>query len=140
MNTLTLQDVADLAKVRRPVVSMWRKRPIVRGVSRSDPRGRPDMRSPPRRTPNSSQTHRFASLRTAQRPIHVSESAPLTQSKPLTADHRRAQVRAIVDWAGRSTTRCRHWKALVAHGQAQRFHGIVSGKSKKPRPTDEIST
>lgn len=30
---LTLQDVADLAKVRRPVVSMWRKRPIVRGVS-----------------------------------------------------------------------------------------------------------
>ena len=33
MNTLTLQDVADLAKVRRPVVSMWRKRPIVRGVS-----------------------------------------------------------------------------------------------------------
>ncbi|UQX13211.1 hypothetical protein M5I08_18660 [Candidatus Mycobacterium methanotrophicum] len=29
----TLQDVADLAKVRRPVVSMWRKRPIVRGVS-----------------------------------------------------------------------------------------------------------
>jgi hypothetical protein len=33
VNTLTLQDVADLAKVRRPVVSMWRKRPIVRGVS-----------------------------------------------------------------------------------------------------------
>ncbi|MGX9672051.1 hypothetical protein [Mycobacterium sp. HM-7] len=33
MNTLTLQDVADLAKVRRPVVSMWRKRPMVRGVS-----------------------------------------------------------------------------------------------------------
>ncbi|UGT89738.1 hypothetical protein [Mycobacterium ostraviense] len=33
MNTLTLQDVADLAKLRRPVVSMWRKRPIVRGVS-----------------------------------------------------------------------------------------------------------
>nr|WP_318546780.1 hypothetical protein [Mycobacterium lepraemurium] len=33
MSTLTLQDVADLAKVRRPVVSMWRKRPIVRGVS-----------------------------------------------------------------------------------------------------------
>ncbi|KZS68141.1 hypothetical protein A4G26_26855 [Mycobacterium kansasii] len=30
---MTLQDVADLAKVRRPVVSMWRKRPIVRGVS-----------------------------------------------------------------------------------------------------------
>jgi hypothetical protein len=33
MSTLTLQDVADLAKVRRPVVSMWRKRPMVRGVS-----------------------------------------------------------------------------------------------------------
>jgi hypothetical protein len=33
VNTLTLQDVADLAKVRRPVVSMWRKRPVVRGVS-----------------------------------------------------------------------------------------------------------
>lgn len=33
MNTLTLQDVADLAKVQRPVVSMWRKRPMVRGVS-----------------------------------------------------------------------------------------------------------
>ena len=33
MNTLTMQDVADLAKVRRPVVSMWRKRPTVRGVS-----------------------------------------------------------------------------------------------------------
>jgi hypothetical protein len=33
VNTLTLQDVADLAKVRRPVVSMWRKRPKVRGVS-----------------------------------------------------------------------------------------------------------
>ncbi len=32
MSTLTLQDVADLAKVRRPVVSMWRKRPVVRGV------------------------------------------------------------------------------------------------------------
>ncbi|OBG13693.1 hypothetical protein A5765_12200 [Mycolicibacterium celeriflavum] len=30
---MTLQDVADLAKVRRPVVSMWRKRPMVRGVS-----------------------------------------------------------------------------------------------------------
>ncbi len=29
--TLTLQDVADLARVRRPVVSMWRKRPRVRG-------------------------------------------------------------------------------------------------------------
>lgn len=33
MSTLTLQDVADLAKVRRQVVSMWRKRPMVRGVS-----------------------------------------------------------------------------------------------------------
>lgn len=33
MNTLTLQDVADLANVQRPVVSMWRKRPVVRGVS-----------------------------------------------------------------------------------------------------------
>ncbi|MBP2453011.1 hypothetical protein [Mycolicibacterium lutetiense] len=33
MSTLTLQDVADLAKVRRPVVSMWRKRRTVRGVS-----------------------------------------------------------------------------------------------------------
>jgi len=33
VSTLTLQDVADLAKVRRPVVSMWRKRPMVRGVS-----------------------------------------------------------------------------------------------------------
>lgn len=33
MSTLTLQDVADLAKVRRPVVSMWRRRPLVRGVS-----------------------------------------------------------------------------------------------------------
>ena len=31
-STLTLQDVADLAKVRRPVVSMWRKRRTVRGV------------------------------------------------------------------------------------------------------------
>lgn len=29
--TLTLQDIADLAKVRRPVVSMWRKRPRVAG-------------------------------------------------------------------------------------------------------------
>ncbi|MFL6140438.1 MAG: helix-turn-helix transcriptional regulator [Labedaea sp.] len=28
---MTLQDVADLARVRRPVVSMWRKRPRVRG-------------------------------------------------------------------------------------------------------------
>ncbi len=33
MTTLTLQDVADLAKVQRPVVSVWRKRPMVRGVS-----------------------------------------------------------------------------------------------------------
>ncbi len=33
MITLTLQDVADLAKVQRSVVSMWRKRPMVRGVS-----------------------------------------------------------------------------------------------------------
>jgi hypothetical protein len=32
MNTMTMQDVADLAKVRRPVVSMWRNRPSVRGV------------------------------------------------------------------------------------------------------------
>lgn len=29
--TLTLQDIADLARVRRPVVSMWRKRPRIRG-------------------------------------------------------------------------------------------------------------
>lgn len=29
--TLTLQDIADLARVQRPVVSMWRKRPRVRG-------------------------------------------------------------------------------------------------------------
>lgn len=29
--TLTLQDVADLARVRRPVVTMWRNRPRVRG-------------------------------------------------------------------------------------------------------------
>lgn len=33
MAMLTLQDVADLAKVRRPVVTMWKKRPTVRGVS-----------------------------------------------------------------------------------------------------------
>jgi len=33
LNTLTLQDIADLAEVQRPVVSMWRKRPMVRGVS-----------------------------------------------------------------------------------------------------------
>lgn len=31
--TLTLQDIADLAHVRRPVVSMWRSRPTVRGQS-----------------------------------------------------------------------------------------------------------
>lgn len=30
--TLTLQDIADLARVQRPVVSMWRRRPTVRGV------------------------------------------------------------------------------------------------------------
>ncbi|ATY13543.1 hypothetical protein CU254_26280 [Amycolatopsis sp. AA4] len=29
---LTLKDVADLARVRRPVVSMWRRRPRARGV------------------------------------------------------------------------------------------------------------
>jgi hypothetical protein len=29
--TLTLQDIADLAHVQRPVVSMWRRRPMVRG-------------------------------------------------------------------------------------------------------------
>lgn len=29
--TLTLQDIADLARVRRSVVTMWRKRPTVRG-------------------------------------------------------------------------------------------------------------
>lgn len=29
--TLSMQDIADLARVRRPVVSMWRKRPRVRG-------------------------------------------------------------------------------------------------------------
>lgn len=33
MSTLTMQDIADLANVRRPVVSMWRKRTSVRGVS-----------------------------------------------------------------------------------------------------------
>ena len=33
MTTLTLQDVADLAQVQRPVVSMWLKRRMVRGVS-----------------------------------------------------------------------------------------------------------
>jgi len=31
VRTLTLQDVADLANVQRPVVSMWRNRPRVRG-------------------------------------------------------------------------------------------------------------
>lgn len=31
VRALTLQDVADLANVQRPVVSMWRKRPRVRG-------------------------------------------------------------------------------------------------------------
>ncbi|OBH30774.1 hypothetical protein A5692_18765 [Mycobacterium sp. E342] len=30
---MTMQDIADLAKVRRPVVSMWRNRASVRGVS-----------------------------------------------------------------------------------------------------------
>lgn len=30
-STLTLRDVADLAGVQRPVVSMWRKRPMARG-------------------------------------------------------------------------------------------------------------
>src|SRR4051794_27831717 len=29
--TLTLQDIADLARVRRPVVSMWRRRTTVNG-------------------------------------------------------------------------------------------------------------
>ncbi|KAF0848217.1 helix-turn-helix transcriptional regulator [Nocardia caishijiensis] len=29
--TLTMQDIADLAQVHRPVVSMWRKRPVARG-------------------------------------------------------------------------------------------------------------
>ncbi|MCZ0912463.1 hypothetical protein O0V02_08555 [Gordonia amicalis] len=33
MSTLTMQDIADLAKVSRPAVSQWRKRPIVRGES-----------------------------------------------------------------------------------------------------------
>lgn len=32
MHTITLQDVADLANVRRAVVSTWRNRPLVRGV------------------------------------------------------------------------------------------------------------
>ena len=32
MNTMTLQDVADLANVQRPVVSMWRKRQSVAGA------------------------------------------------------------------------------------------------------------
>ena len=30
--TLTLQDIADLARVQRPVVSMWRRRRTVRGI------------------------------------------------------------------------------------------------------------
>ncbi|WP_167103382.1 hypothetical protein [Mycobacterium sp. DL592] len=38
MNTMTLQDVADLANVQRPVVSMWRKRQSVAGVSIPFPR------------------------------------------------------------------------------------------------------
>ncbi|NRH30199.1 hypothetical protein [Rhodococcus sp. MS13] len=33
MDTLTMTDIATLARVKRPVVSMWRKRPIVRGES-----------------------------------------------------------------------------------------------------------
>ena len=33
MTTLTMQDIADLARVTRPAVSQWRKRPIVRGES-----------------------------------------------------------------------------------------------------------
>lgn len=33
MGTLTMQDIADLARVSRPAVSQWRKRPIVRGES-----------------------------------------------------------------------------------------------------------
>ena len=33
MSTMTMQDVADLASVSRQAVSMWRKRPTVRGVS-----------------------------------------------------------------------------------------------------------
>lgn len=32
MGTMTMQDVADLASVSRQAVSMWRKRPVVRGV------------------------------------------------------------------------------------------------------------
>lgn len=31
LDTLTLQDIADLARVRRPVVSMWRRRPQIDG-------------------------------------------------------------------------------------------------------------
>ncbi|MFH5229975.1 hypothetical protein [Antrihabitans spumae] len=38
MSDLTLQDIADLANVQRPVVSMWRKRPLVRGVSMPFPK------------------------------------------------------------------------------------------------------
>lgn len=37
MPTLTLQDMANLAKVRRSVVSMWRNRPLVRGVAHPFP-------------------------------------------------------------------------------------------------------
>lgn len=37
MPTMTLQDMADLAKVRRAVVSTWRNRPLVRGVSHPFP-------------------------------------------------------------------------------------------------------
>ncbi|MGW8812658.1 hypothetical protein [Gordonia terrae] len=33
MSTLTMQDIADLARVTRPAVSQWRRRPIVRGES-----------------------------------------------------------------------------------------------------------
>ena len=37
-NTLTLRDIADLAGVQRPVVSMWRKRVSVRGQQAQFPR------------------------------------------------------------------------------------------------------
>lgn len=37
MHTMSLQDMADLAKVRRAVVSTWRNRPLVRGVSHPFP-------------------------------------------------------------------------------------------------------
>src|SRR3954471_2926397 len=36
--TLTLQDIADLARVQRPVVSMWRRRRTVRGVDSPFPK------------------------------------------------------------------------------------------------------